>query len=352
MRLCQRRNRLRNRLRTGREVTLADVAEYAGVSASTASRALNGRGELSAETRAAVQEAADLLRFEPSHLARSLRTRTTSTIGFVVPDVSSPFYASALKGAQRALEEAGYRVLLMDSGQATEGEVAALRTLLAHRVDGLLVSTVGITRDQFDSLVGRRGTPCVFFDSAVGEAGAGTVLVDNKAGLDLLVDHLVQHGHRRVGLLAGSIQETSGRERVDAFHHALRRHGLQSRDDDVDGERWTQEAGHAATLRILATDAGPTALVSSSVELALGALLACRELGVRIPDELALATFDDAYFAELLDPPLTAVTYDPSEVGQRAAALLVDAIRDGESEPRRITVPVTLVTRRSCGCNQ
>ncbi len=343
---------MRNRLRTGREVTLADVAEYAGVSASTASRALNGRGELSPQTRASVIEAADLLRFEPSQLARSLRTRTTSTIGFVVPDVSSPFYAAALKGAQCALEQAGYRVLLMDSGQAAEGEVAALRTLLAHRVDGLLVSTVGITLDQFDGLVARRGTPCVFFDSAVGEAGAGTVLLDNTVGIDLLVDHLLAHGHRRVGLLAGSIQETSGRERVDAFRAALRRNGIQTRDDDVGGERWTQEDGYAATRRMLASDAPPSALISSSVELALGALLACRDLRVPIPEELALATFDDAYFAELLDPPLTAVAYDPSEVGRRAAELLVEAIRDVESEPRRITVPVDLVTRRSCGCNQ
>jgi len=342
---------LRNRLRTGREATLADVAEYAGVSASTASRALNGRGELSAQTRAAVIEAADVLNFEPSHLARSLRTRTTSTIGFVVPDVSSPFYASALKGAQRELEQAGYRVLLMDSGQAAEGEVAALRTLLAHRVDGLLVSTVGIAREQFDDLVARRATPCVFFDSAVGDAGAGRVLLDNTTGIDLLVDHLLAHGHRRIGLLAGSLRETSGCERAEAFHAALHRHGLQARDGDVGAGRWTQEDGYAATRRILATDARPTALVSSSVELALGALLACRDLRIRIPEELALATFDDAYFAALLDPPLTAVAYDPSEVGRLAAALLVEAIRDDEPEPRRVTVPVNLVTRRSCGCS-
>jgi LacI family transcriptional regulator len=343
---------LRNRLRTGREVTLADVAEYAGVSASTASRALNGRGELSAETRAAVQEAADLLKFEPSHLARSLRTRTTSTIGFVVPDVSSPFYASALKGAQRALEQAGYRVLLMDSGQESDGEVAALRTLLAHRVDGLLVSTVGIAPDRFDGVVAGRRTPCVFFDSAVGEAGAGTVLLDNAAGIDLLVEHLVKHGHRRLGLLAGSVQETSGRERLEAFRTALHRRGLENRDDHIGGERWTQEDGYAATRRILATDSPPSALISSSVELGLGAMLACRDLRVRIPEQLAFATFDDAYFAELLDPSPTAVAYDPSEVGQRAADLLVEAIRDPDSPSRKITVPVTLVTRRSCGCNR
>jgi LacI family transcriptional regulator len=343
---------LRNRLRPAREVTLADVAEYAGVSASTASRALNGRGELSPETRAAVLQAADALHFEPSQLARSLRTRTTSTIGFVVPDVSSPFYASALQGAQRVLEQAGYRVLLMDSGQEADGEVAALRTLLAHRVDGLLVSTIGIERERFDALVTRRGAPCVFFDSGVDGAGEGTVLLDNTTGIELLVEHLVGHGHRRIGLLTGSVRETSGLERLRTFHAAMRRHGLETPDAHVAGGRWTVENGHGAARRILSTPEPPTALIASSVELALGGLQACRELGIRIPDGLALATFDDAYFAELLDPPLTAVAYDPSDVGAQAASLLVEAIRDGGPEPRRVTVPVALVTRRSCGCGR
>ena len=287
-----------------REVTLADVAEYAGVSASTASRALNGRGELSPATRAAVLEAADALHFEPSHLARSLRTRTTSTIGFVVPDVSSPFYASALQGAQHVLEQAGYRVLLMDS------------------------------------------------DSGLDGAGEGTVLLDNTAGIELLVEHLVAHGHGRIALLTGSLRETSGLERLRTFHAAMRRHDLETPDACVAGGRWTVENGRDATRRILSTAEPPTALISSSVELALGALQACRELGIGIPDALALATFDDAYFAELLDPPLTAVGYDPSDVGAQAASLLVEAIREDGAQPRRVTIPVTLLTRRSCGCAQ
>jgi LacI family transcriptional regulator len=323
-------------------VTLLDVAEYAGVSASTASRALNGRGELSSYTRAAVLEAADA--------PRSLRTRTTYTVGFVVPDVSSPFYASALKGAQGALEQAGYRVMLMDCEQSADGEVAALRTLLAHRVDGLLLATVGIERELFDGVVGRSGVPCVFFDSALSGAGDGTVLLDNVAGIDLLVEHMVAHGHRSLGFLAGSSSETSGRDRLAAFQAAMRRHGLDVRAEHVGGKRWTREDGYASARRILTTAAPPTALVASSVELALGALPACRYLGLTIPGDLALATFDDAYFTELLDPPLTAVAYDPSDVGRVAAELLVEAMRDDEPAGRDVTIPVDLVIRRSCGC--
>ena len=348
--MWERRNPLRNRLSKGRDVTLADVAEYAGVSASTASRALNGRGELSDETRAAVIEAASVLQFEPSLLARSLRTRKTWTIGFVVPDVSSPFYASALKGAQAALEESGYRVMLMDSGQGAEGELAALRTLLNHQIDGLLLSTVGIPVERFEQLVGRRGTPCVFFDSVLPGAGEGSVLLDNDDGIDRLVDHLVGHGHGRIALLAGSLDESSGSQRLDAFHAAMKRHGLDVPEGYVRGERWATDEGCRATLELLDADPRPTALVASSVELALGAMFACRERELTIPGDLALATFDDAYFAELLEPPLTAVGYDPMEVGRAAAMLLVEAMGESPGDRRDLTVPVTLVARRSCGC--
>lgn len=332
-----------------RDATLADVAEYAGVSSSTASRALNGRGEFSPQTRAAVLEAAEALNFQPSVLARSLRTRTTFTVGFVVPDVASPFYAAALKGAQCALEEAGYRVMLMNSGQEVAGEVTALQTLISHQVDGLLLSTTGISATRFEETVGRRGTPCVFFDSLLDGAGAGGVRIDNARGIDLLVDHLVWHGHREIALLAGSLDETSGRERLDAYHAAMSRHGLTVGPDRVRVCRWAQEAGRAETHGLLGLEDRPAAIVASSAELAVGCLAACRERNLSLPDELAVVSFDDPYFGALLEPSLTAVGYDAGEVGSAAASLLVEAMRDGEVR-RELSIPVNLVCRRSCGC--
>jgi LacI family transcriptional regulator len=344
-------NRLRNRLTTGqsgrrRSATLADVAASAGVSASTASRALNGRGELSAATRAAVIEAAERLGFQPSPLARSLRTRQTYTVGFVVPDVASPFYAASLKGAQAVLEEAGYRVMLMDTELSVEGEVAALRTLVNHRVDGLLVATAGVDEEQFEELVGSTGTPCVFLDSAIDGAGAGAVTLENHAGIEVLVDHLRDvHGHERIALLAGSQQETSGLERLEAFVAAT-----EPAPELVRVGPWTQSAGAEGTRALLALEQPPTAVIASSAELGLGCLAACRELGLALPGELALVTFDDPYFGALLEPPLTAVGYDPAEVGRAAAALLVTAMQDEEAERRDVRIPVELVRRRSCGC--
>ncbi len=344
-------NRLRNRLTTEqsgskrRNATLADVAASVGVSASTASRALNGRGELSAATRAAVIEAAERLGFQPSPLARSLRTRQTYTVGFVVPDVASPFYAASLKGAQAVLEESGYRVMLMDTELSVEGEIAALRTLVNHRVDGLLVSTAGLGEAEFEDLVGSTGTPCVFLDSVVDGAGAGSVTLENREGIEDLVRHLREHGHDRIALLAGSQQETSGVERLEAF--------VAVADADPELIRvgpWTQAAGADGTRALLALDRPPTAIVASSAELGLGCLAASRELGVQLPDELALVTFDDPYFGSLLEPSLTAVGYDPADVGRAAAALLVEAMQNEPGERREVRVPVSLVRRRSCGC--
>jgi LacI family transcriptional regulator len=336
--------------RRRRGATLADVAASAGVSASTASRALNGRGELSTATRTAVLEAAERLGFRPSPLARSLRTRQTYTVGFVVPDVASPFYAASLKGAQSVLEAAGYRVMLMDSEQSVEGEVAALRTLVDHQVDGLLVATAGVDAPAFEDAVGVEATPCVFLDSVVDGVGVGTVTLENAVGMDLLVEHLRGHGHTRIGLIAGSQQETSGRERLEAFVAAVARVGADTAPELVRACPWTQAAGAEQARELLALERRPTAIVAASVELGLGCLAVCRELGLALPEELALATFDDPYFGALLEPSLSAVGYDTSEVGRAAARLLVEAMQSERPVRREVRVPVNLVRRRSCGC--
>jgi LacI family transcriptional regulator len=333
-----------------RGATLADVAASAGVSASTASRALNGRGELSAATRAAVIEAAERLGFRPSPLARSLRTRQTYTVGFVVPDVASPFYAAALKGAQGALESAGYRVMLMDSEQSVARELEALRTLVDHQVDGLLVATAGVSEAAFEEAVGDSGAPCVFLDSVLTGAGVGAVTLENATGMDLLVEHLRGHGHAQIALLAGPQRETSGRERHAAFLAAAERTGAERPSELVRVCEWSKDAGLERSRELLALERPPTAVVASSVELGLGCLAACRERGLALPDELALVTFDDPYFGALLEPALTAVGYDPSEVGREGALLLLEAMQGGGSARLEARIPVSLVVRRSCGC--
>jgi LacI family transcriptional regulator len=334
-----------------RKATLADVAEQAGVSTSTASRALNGHGGLAPATRAAVKDAASRLNFQPSALARSLRTQQTLTVGFVVPDVSSPFYAAALKGAQGRLEQAGYRVMLMDASLDVERELAALETLLSHQVDGLLVASTGMPRSLFEGAVGAVATPTIFFDGVVAGTGQGSVTLDNEGGIALLVDHLVEHGHERIALLAGSQRESAGAARLQAFHGAMTAHGIAPVDRYVKVCDWEIADGRRAGLELLADAEPATAVLASSAELALGFMSAAATRGTRVPDDVALVAFDDPYFGDLLEPPLTAVGYDAREVGATAAALLVAAMRS-ETMPIEVRIPVTLVRRRSCGCRQ
>jgi len=336
------------RARNGR-ATLADVARLAGVSPSTASRALNDQAGPSVSTRKAVAVAASALQFRPSVLARSLRMQRTHTIGFIVPDISSPFYAAVLRSAHQHLEDSGYRLMLMNSNRDVGAEVAALGTLLDHPVDGLLVATTGLAAAQFRRTVGTT-VPCVFFDGIVTGVGTGSVGVMNNAGMGILVDHLVGHGHRRIALLAGQQTETTGIERLQGFRAAMKRNGLPIARGHIRLCNWTQESGYLETLELLELRPRPTAIIAASDDLAFGCFAGCQQAELVLPQDLAIVSFDDPYFGQLLQPPLTALTSKPVEIGQIAASLLLDALRGSLPAERDIRLPVALVQRASCGC--
>jgi LacI family transcriptional regulator len=342
-----------------RRVTLDDVARAAGVSTSTASRALNGVGELADETRAAVLAVASDLGFQPSPIGRSLRTRKTLTVGFVVPDLATPFFAACLKGAARTLGAHGYRVIAMDSDRDVVREEEAVRTLLGNRVDGLLLSTTGLTAPEFSRLMQGWSTPCVFFDGILPGEGLGSVTLDNRGGMQALVEHLTSHGHDRIVHIRGPQSESSAVERSEAFRHAMKRAGFSERDAEEVLSPWDRESARRVAHRVLEGASPPTAIVASSDDIALGCLRACRETGVSVPRDLALVSFDDPYYGEMLEPSLTALRVDPSEIGARASELLVAGLQEPgptESEDGQpvteVRIPLRLVRRYSCGCDE
>ncbi len=330
-------------------VRLADVAELAGVSTTTASRALNGRGELTDGTRAAVLEAAAQLGFRPSPFAQSLRTQRSRTIGLIVPHIAHPFYASVFQGAQSYLRDVGYRLILVDSGEDPERVAEAISTLLDHWVDGILISTTPFTADRFRELL--HGTACVFIDETVEGVGSGSVTLENREGIGELVRHLAGHGHRRIAFLGGPGDKTDGRERREGFVATMAALGLDAEPGLIRDCEWSLRSGIEQTRKLLRATRPPTAIVAASAELALGALAAARSHPLRLPDDLALASFDDTYFAPLLEPALTVVSYDSPAMGARSAALLIEAIEsDQAASYTDVRVGVRLIPRRSCGC--
>ncbi len=292
--------------------TIVDVAKAARVHPSTVSRALSAEPGhvLRPETRARVVAAADRLGYRPSALARSLRLQRTLTLGMLVPDIANTFLAGIIKGAEEAAHERGYTLVLCNTGDVPEREATYIRVLREREVDGILVASTRLA-DTTDEDLREDRFPFV----------------------------LVNIGH-----VAGPRTTTTGAERADGAQAAARRHGL--RLSIVDAEAWSELAGYRAA-RQLFRDGAPTAIFGANDLIALGVLRAAREEGLRVPEDLALAGFNDIAEAALLD--LTTVRVPQQEMGARAARLLIARL-EGEliTEPR-IVLGAQLVVRGSSG---
>lgn len=324
----------------------------AGVSPATASRALGHGRKVSPETRERVWTAARRLSFQPNQLARSLRRGSTMAVGLVIPDVANSFYGAALKGAQEVLEDSGYHVLVLNTGRAAAREREALRSLQAHQVDGLIVATYGGYEDI--------GVPVVFFDDVLPGVGAGAIALANEQGIGLLVDHLVAHGHRRIAYVGTSDTTRDGvappvftsRERLEGFRAAVGRAGVPLPPEYVRlTDSYGEDAARRAAGELLAPKARPTAVVGGIDSSTIGILQALRDAGLRVPEDVAVVSFDEPTYADLLDPPVTSLNRHADDLGRRAAALLLDALRGVRAAPREVErVTFELRLRRSCGC--
>jgi DNA-binding LacI/PurR family transcriptional regulator len=339
-----------------RRATLTDVAAAAGVSTSTASRALTNHPRITEATRERVREAAAALGFEANVQARTLRSGSSMLIGVVVPDIAIAFYASALTGAQSALEAAGYQVLVMNTQRDTAHELAALRTLYARQVDGMLLATSGgfVPGDM----------PVVFFDHVLRGVGLGYVAPDNAGGVATLVEHLVrEHGHERIAYIGAPLQPSPNverleygpaNERLEAFRHAMGSARLPVVPEYlVSGDyQWSQDSAEQAVRELMALEEPPTAIVAAGDTLALGALRGLRRSGRQVPADVALVSFDDPVSGDLLTPGMTALARHDRELGELGGRLILDAL-SGErksTEPAEVRVPLELIVRGTCGC--
>ena len=326
---------------------LEDVAGAAGVSLSTASRAVRGLPGVSDRSRRRVQAAAARLDYEPDPVARALRMRMSPFVGIVVPDITIPFFGIAVKAAQDVLEDAGYQVLIMNTHRDALRERDALRTLLSSRAQGVLLATYGGYEPSLR-------LPHVFFANFADAATAPRIALSNRDGIRALVDHLVGHGHERIAYVGGMPGNTSGSERLAAFSEAMAAAGLEARAltglSDAD---WSVESSQRATAELLALDDPPTAFVAGSDNFALGTLKAIRTSGRRIPEDVALVAFQDPdRVGGILEPALTTLVSQEEELGAQAASLLLQGLSRSDLLVSGIEVrlPARLVIRRSCGC--
>ncbi|MHB9753684.1 LacI family DNA-binding transcriptional regulator [Streptomyces sp. BYX5S] len=325
---------------------IKDVAAAAGVSVATVSRVLNAHPSVSPATRTRVLAAVESLGYRPNAVARSLRTAQTRTLGLVISDVLNPYFGELTRAVEDEARGLGYSVIIGNADERPELQDHHVRTLLDRRIDGLLVSpTDGGSPIMLDAA--RTGTPMVFVDRWIPGVDVPVVRSDGRAAVRDLVAHLHALGHRRLAIIAGPAATTTGSERVDAFREALASYELELPDAYIGQGDFQADSGRRVTEAFLALPEPPGAVFAADNLMALGALDAVRARGLRVPDDIAVAAFDDIPWFVHTDPPITAIAQPTKELGRAAVRALVDRI-EGRA-PESVTLPAHLVVRRSCG---
>lgn len=311
--------------------TIKDVAKLAGVSVSTASMALNGKGPVSEATRRRVTEAAQALHYRPNAIARSLVTRRTRSVGVVLADITDPYFHEIAKGAEAVLSAAGYAMLLADTDRSTAKEQRSIEALCSHQVEGLILAGSGMGSAALVDEVRRRGIEVV----AIGPHAADvpSVGVDNGAVGSTIARHLIERGRRRIAFVGGPPGLGVSEERRKGFVEALASAGLEP--FRIVSADFTPSGGFRAAGELLMgenPDERPDGIVAANDQMAIGILKAVRERGLSVPREIAVAGIGDIPTAVYADPPLTTVALPIRAMGEQAARMLMGALDEASGK--------------------
>ncbi|MER6606071.1 LacI family DNA-binding transcriptional regulator [Streptomyces sp. NPDC000927] len=326
--------------------SIKDVAAEAGVSVATVSRVLNSHPSVSPDARTRVLAAVETLGYRPNAVARSLRTDQTHTLGLVISDVLNPYFTELTRFVEEEARSFGYSVIIGNADERPDLQEHHIRTLLDRRIDGLLVSPADGS-SPFVPGAAASGTPMVFVDRWIRGVDVPVVRTDGRAAIRDLVAHLHRLGHRRLAIIAGPAATTTSDERVEAFREAMREHGLALPGSYIGQGDFQVASGRRVTERFLALPEPPEVVFAADNLMALGALDAIRARGLRVPQDIGLAAFDDIPWFLHTDPPITAIAQPTGELGRAAVHTLVDIV-EGRS-PQSVTLPARLVVRSSCG---
>ena len=326
-------------------VTMHDVAREAGYSVATVSRVLTGSRRVQPRIVRAVREAQERLGYRTNQLARAMRRQSTDTVGMVVPQIANPFFTALVQSVERSLHRSGQGLLLCDGEESPEVEAERVRTLLARQVDGLLIvpydthESANSVREASDEV------PVVQLDRVVADVGTDSVAVDNELGMADLIRHLADQGWRQLAFIGAQPTTSPAAERLSAYLT----HGGQLAGDNTRhvllGDfsiAWGQRAGAQLT-----EDHLPDAIVCGNDLIALGVLDVLSGRGLRVPDDVAVAGFDDIAFAALIRPTLTSVRQPVDELGAEAVRTLMSRLARKDGMPRKIRIQPSVVARQS-----
>ncbi|MCD4824496.1 MAG: LacI family transcriptional regulator [Phycisphaerae bacterium] len=331
------------------KVTISDVAREANVSSQTVSRVINRKGEISDETRRLVLEVIQRLGYRPSSIARGLATNRTFTIGLVVPDIANPFFPEIARGIEDFAWERGYGVILCNTVEDPAREEAAIKSLEDKRVDGIIICSARLAQPTLCDLL-QPHRAAVLINRTVPSQLAGVVRVDDAYGAGLAVNHLLAHHRREIGFIAGPASSQSGVLRAEGAQKAMAEAGLA-----IDSLRKTEckpthAGGLAAARELIAGHPEINALLCYNDLVAIGALQACREMNLSVPQDVAIVGCDDTLLAGLVQPALTTVSVPKYEIGAAAAGMLFSRIAGEAGRDEIVYKPELIVRQSTPGC--
>lgn len=331
------------------QATIRDVARLAGVAPATVSRALNNSGYVNEQTRSRVRAAIVELGYVPNRLASSLRFKETRTLGLILSDVTNPFWTTVARGVEDAASDRGFTVILCNTDESEAEQERYITVLLQKQVDGVLL--VPVRSDPRPvGWIQRQGVPVVVLDRQVPGVEVDVVRCDSQGGAYRLVRLLLALGHRSIAALGGPEGVSTADDRVAGYRQALAEVGLGPEAELVYRGEFTHAGGYEMAQRALTANPRPTALFASNNFIAIGALKALRDAGLRVPEQMAVVAFDDLPEALLIEPFLTATAQPAYEMGRRATDLLLARLSSESEGPRQeIVLPTELVVRQSSG---
>ncbi|CAH0534565.1 HTH-type transcriptional repressor CytR [Vibrio stylophorae] len=326
--------------------TMKDVAQLAGVSTATVSRALMNPEKVSASTRKKVEKAVLDAGYSPNSLARNLRRNESKTIVAIIPDICDPYYAEIIRGIEEAAMEHGYLVLLGDGGQQKNRENSFVNLVFTKQADGMLLLGTDVPFDV-SKPEQKNLPPLVMACEYAPELELPTVHIDNLTAAFEVVNYLTQMGHKRIATITGSDSAAISNFRHQGYQQAMRRAGIEINPAyRVKGD-YSFAGGARAMTSLLSLPEPPTAVFCHNDTMAIGAMQQAKRLGLRVPQDISVVGFDDIKFSEYCDPPLTTVSQPRYDIGRKAMLMLLELLRGKEVQAGSRLLDAKLVIRES-----
>lgn len=331
-------------------ITIKDLAEKLNISVSTVSRALKDNPEISQKTRKAVQTLAKALGYKPNPIAVALKTHKSNTIGVVVPQIVSTFFATVVKKIEEVAEHYGYNILVASSNESFEKEKKNIDIFLANRCDGIILSISKATTsyDHIKQIL-NMGVPLVLFDRTTKELDVAKVVADDADAAYKIVQHLIHGGARKIALLTGPEQLSIGKNRMKGYLKAMTLNKLEiNQDYIIRCDDFSVKAAKEATKRLLNMENVPDAVFGINDDMAIGAIEAIKEKGLKIPQDVAVFGFSNSKRSHYMSPSVSTINQFPEKIGEKAAELLFQQILDPKhAQIRKEVINCELIIRES-----